>query len=509
MRPLWKSFTYFPHQKEGIEWMLEKETAGTIVTKLDGKCPTTVYGGFQCDDMGLGKTIQIAAVLVNNPKPITLIVAPLAMVDTWATICAQAKMKVFQLKEHVWQQTNPVAGVPRYFIGMQPCVYITNYEKVVNSPLQCNKKWDRIVLDEAHKIRNGKSDTAFCMRRIEAPIRWAVTGTPLVNNLQDIVSLLAFIGVPCHNFAWSPYYLELLPKLLIHRSLESLRSRIAGAPPLPEIIHEVLPFSTPEEEEFYIGVQCKDDLLSKKYARDVLTNAQTFLLLLRLRQLAAHPQLYINAKRREDSTYDREDWIGACTKFDRVIDIIKNDDDTCVHKYIIFCQFNEEMEFLEAYLDGLVPEVLLYNGSINQAARTAVLKKSKETQHTTVLLIQLQAGGVGLNLQEYDRIIFMSPWWTSALMDQAIARAVRIGQTKVVKVYHLCLEYEVLTPGINNDIINIDQRITQKADEKRIMLEKIFAECEQAQNPEDELEPGELVPGEVHPEEHEKHEGEY
>lgn len=492
MRTLWNSFSYFPHQTEGIEWMLEKEITGTIVTKLDGKCPTTVYGGFQCDDMGLGKTIQITAVLVNNPKPTTLIVAPLAMVDTWTTICEKAKMKVFQLKDHVWQQTNPGDGVPRYFIGNQPSIYITNYEKVINSPVQCNKQWDRIVLDEAHKIRTGKSNTAFCMRRLQAPIRWAVTGTPLVNSLKDIVSLLAFIGVPfSYNFAWSPYYLEILPKLLIHRSLESLRSRIAGAPPVPEIIHEVLPFSTQEEEEFYTGVQCKDDLLSKKYARDVLTNAQTFLLLLRLRQLAVHPQVYINAKRREDSSYDRDDWFGSCTKFDRVMDIIENDDDTCVHKYIIFCQFNEEMEFLQAYLNGLVPEVLLYNGSMNQAARTAVLKRSKETEHTTVMLIQLQAGGVGLNLQEYDRVIFMSPWWTSALMDQAVARAVRMGQTKVVKVYHLCLECEIAAPGI----INIDQQITQKADEKRVMLEKIFAECEQAQvTPEDELEPGEVRP---------------
>jgi len=488
--------------------MLEKETSGTIVTNSDGSRPTTVYGGFQCDDMGLGKTIQILAAMVNNPKPMTLIIAPLAMIETWTTICEQSMMRVFQLKDHVWQQTNPGAGIPRYFIGKQPCVYITNYEKVVGSPLQCNKKWDRIVLDEAHKIRNGRSDTAFCIRHLEAPIRWAVTGTPLVNNLQDIVSLLAFIGVPCsYTFAWSPYYFELLPKLLIHRSLESLRSRIAGAPPLPEIMNEILPFSTPEEEEFYIGVQCKDDLLSKKYARDVLTNAQMLLLLLRLRQLAAHPQLYINAKRREDSTYDREDWLGACTKFDRVIDIIKKDDDTSVHKYIIFCQFNEEMEFLEAYLNGVVPEVLCYNGSMNQADRTAVLKRSKETQHTTVLLIQLQAGGVGLNLQEYDRIIFMGPWWTSALMDQAIARAVRMGQTKVVKVYHLCLEYEVLTPGIDHGIINIDQRITQKADEKRVMLKRIFAACEQAQNPEDKLEPGESQPGEHA--EHAEHEDEY
>ena len=109
---------------------------------------------------------------------------------------------------------------------------------------------------------------------------------------------------------------------------------------------------------------------------------------------------------------------------------------------------------------------------MNQEERRVVLETSKATQETTVLLIQLQAGGVGLNLQEYDRVLFVSPWWTSAMMDQAVARAVRMGQTKVVKVYHLHLEAE------QKNTINIDAVVNAKADEKRKMLEKLFALCE-------------------------------
>jgi SNF2 family DNA or RNA helicase len=116
--------------------------------------------------------------------------------------------------------------------------------------------------------------------------------------------------------------------------------------------------------------------------------------------------------------------------------------------------------------------ILMYNGSMNQEERRIVLETSKATQETTVLLIQLQAGGVGLNLQEYDRVLFVSPWWTSAMMDQAIARAVRMGQTKVVKVYHLHLKAE------QENTINIDAIINEKAEEKRKMLEKLFALCE-------------------------------
>jgi len=114
---------------------------------------------------------------------------------------------------------------------------------------------------------------------------------------------------------------------------------------------------------------------------------------------------------------------------------------------------------------------------MTQKQRTEVLAYSKQTTEKTVMLIQLQAGGVGLNLQEYDRIIFVSPWWTSALMDQAIARAVRMGQKEVVKVYHLKLWEE----WDNVQIINIDSKVQEKADEKRQMLEKIFSICAQEQ----------------------------
>jgi hypothetical protein len=111
---------------------------------------------------------------------------------------------------------------------------------------------------------------------------------------------------------------------------------------------------------------------------------------------------------------------------------------------------------------------------LTQEQREKVLTHSKKAKGATVLLLQLQAGGVGLNLQECDRIIFISPWWTSALMDQAIARAVRMGQKRVVRIYHLEGEAE----ETEENAIFIDQMIDQKAEEKRAMLRDMFALCE-------------------------------
>jgi len=315
MQPLWKSFTYFSHQEEGIEWMLEKERKGTLVSNKDSSAYKTVYGGLQCDDMGLGKTIQITSVLVNNPKSSTLIVAPLAMVETWTSVCSRAGMRVFEIQKHAWTCINTGVNFPARFRKMRPSVYVTNYEKIIHNPSFFKIAFDRIVLDEAHKIRNGDGVFAKSIRRISAPIRWAVTGTPLVNSLKDIVSLLAFIGVPHSLFySWEPRYYEILPDLLIHRSLESLRGVIEGVPPAPEIINDIIPFVSEEEEEFYQGVQCVDEELASKYTRDILTSTESFKFLLRLRQLSVHPQVYINAKRREDPTYDRLPNLNASKK---------------------------------------------------------------------------------------------------------------------------------------------------------------------------------------------------
>ena len=84
-----------------------------------------------------------------------------------------------------------------------------------------------------------------------------------------------------------------------------------------------------------------------------------------------------------------------------------------------------------------------------------------------VLLVQLQSGGTGLNLQHFDRILFSGPWWTKALMEQAVGRAVRIGQKKVVVVHHLLLKEE--------EALNIDDYMTQKAAAKGDLCRRVLS----------------------------------
>jgi SNF2 family DNA or RNA helicase len=481
IRPLWHGFSYFPHQIDGIQWMLDREINGTEVIGHTGKLGR-VYGGLQCDEMGLGKTIQIASAMFNNPLASTLVIAPLAMINTWSTLLQRIGFSVYEVRgrtgKMVWERMDDSEfGIPRHFLRFRPSVFITNYEKMNSSPLLFNQIWGRIVLDEGHKIRNGGGLIAKAARKLVGGVRWVVTGTPLVNSFRDVVTLLAFLGVAVSKqLRWEPCFLKFLPLILMHRSLDSLRGIIADAPPVPEIYEVVLPFETEAEEDFYYGVQGATESMTKKYSGDLLDQTRMFLVLLRLRQISVHPQVYINARRRkEPRAYGREDWGGPSTKLVEIRRIIEHDDESRAHKYIVFCQFMDEMNIIGEYLssEGIIAEenVMKYSGEMSYTERNEVLEKSKASCEKSVLLIQLQAGGVGLNLQEYDRVIFMSPWWTAALMDQAIARAVRMGQREVVKVYHLRLEAE------DTKTINIDKVVSAKAMEKRAMLEKLFKLC--------------------------------
>ena len=128
------------------------------------------------------------------------------------------------------------------------------------------------------------------------------------------------------------------------------------------------------------------------------------------------------------------------------------------------------MEILQGYLESspAVYKVSQYHGGLNDSQKDEVIKNTKgpiEEGHE-ILLLQLQSGGVGLNLQHFTKVIFMSPWWTSALMDQAVGRAVRMGQKETVEVTLLILKEE--------ETMNIDEKMLDKADEKRGMLEQVF-----------------------------------
>jgi len=439
IKTLWPGLVYYKHQLDGIRKMLQLERKGTPFDELDDTPAGVAKGGFQCDDMGLGKTIQILATMRQNPKPKTLILCPLALIDNWTQNAAKAGFAVL-VKDEGSDWASIAEGDEE--------VYVTNYDAVLNRESMLRMPWDRIVLDEAHCIRNHKTKKTKKILEIAATveIKWAVTGTPIVNSQKDAVTLFAFLGVPTkESMTWLPaYYEPLMNEMVIHRSMEEMRKVLSTCPPVPVIDKHVVAFKSVEEEAFYRQLQ---DLKTKiKFAYEKGDDMSILTLLLRLRQSSVTPEILL------------PEWKESSSKMDALKELVEAEDE----KFLVFCSFQEEMELLKEFLGD---DVEMYHGGLTEKARRDVLERARDPS-CRVLLIQIQCGGCGLNLQEFSRVVFMSPWWTSALMDQAIARSVRMGQTKKVIVTHLLLKEEM---GLN-----IDEMTHQVAEAKRDLLVKFF-----------------------------------
>ncbi|KAJ7798840.1 SNF2 family N-terminal domain-containing protein [Mycena olivaceomarginata] len=185
----------YPHQ--ALQWALdqEKQKNPTENSPVQFEKVDPEKRGILADDMGLGKTLtMLALIMVTKPQEVpnfaktTLIVAPLSVLSVWEK---EIKSRCSSLTSETYHPAGRRRQKPLNFVDYD--IIITNYNTLQqkDSPLQ-KVSWRRVILDEAHNIRNSKAKTHKAAVALNAHSRWALTGTPIVNTLQDIRSLLAF-----------------------------------------------------------------------------------------------------------------------------------------------------------------------------------------------------------------------------------------------------------------------------------------------------------------------------
>jgi SNF2 family DNA or RNA helicase len=213
------SVRLLPHQVEGVAWMIDKEVGRSQRTGVLPK------GGILADDMGLGKTVQSITLILTNPRPApdakpehpkqklpsketgkgTLVVAPLALIKQWESeiktkIDPDHALKV--LVHHGPNRTKSSLELKKYD------VVITTYQSLTSEHANSNMNsdssvkigcmgvhWYRLILDEAHSIKNRSSKAHQACCALNSCYRWCLTGTPLQNNLDELQALIKFLRV--------------------------------------------------------------------------------------------------------------------------------------------------------------------------------------------------------------------------------------------------------------------------------------------------------------------------
>ncbi|KAI9727211.1 MAG: hypothetical protein M1834_008471 [Cirrosporium novae-zelandiae] len=342
--------TLLPYQRQGLKWMLDQENptlppvgsqdvvqlwkrSGSsngrftnIATNFSTNDPKLASGGILADDMGLGKTIQVIALVVEdklrNPsaEP-TLILSPLGVMSNWSGQIAFHIKPEHALKVLTYHGSGKKTMGPDDFAKYD--VVITTYGAATSELFpRLEKKpnpvpakhglfstyWRRVVLDEGHNIRNPNTKAAQAATTLMARSRWVLTGTPIINNLKDLYSLIKFIGItggleklecfsstlirPLNASSSSANLLlqALMSTFSLRRKkeMEFINLRL---PELSEYVHRIS--FRDDEKEIYEALQAEAKGLLYRVRTDDKGKAYRALLeiLLRLRQVCNHWQL--------------------------------------------------------------------------------------------------------------------------------------------------------------------------------------------------------------------------
>lgn len=218
------SVKLLPHQLEGVRWMIDREI-GKQGPKRKGMQP---HGGILADDMGLGKTIQSMTLILLNSRPApdakpefkgqqmpgpeigkgTLVVAPLALIKQWEDEIKTKVAKSHALKvlvHHGPSRTKSAAELKKYDVVITTYQTLTS-EHAASSPMSSTASnaarigcmgvhWYRLILDEAHSIKNRNAKSSIACYSLQAWYRWCLTGTPMQNNLDELQSLIGFLRI--------------------------------------------------------------------------------------------------------------------------------------------------------------------------------------------------------------------------------------------------------------------------------------------------------------------------
>ncbi|GIP34854.1 DEAD/DEAH box helicase [Paenibacillus sp. J2TS4] len=388
------------------------------------------FGGILADDMGLGKTLQSIAFIVSMLPEIrdrmqpAIIVSPASLVYNW-------RNELTKFAPDIRAAIADGSQAERSDIVMKAAqwdVIITSYPLLRRDIGEyAGQSFHTLILDEAQAFKNHATQTAQAVKQLQARYRFALTGTPVENRLEELWSIFdaVFPGLFPGRKAFNELSREAVSKRARPFLLRRLKADVLKE--LPEKIESLQASELlPEQKKLYLAYLAKlqQETLKHLNEDDLRKNRLKILAgLTRLRQLCCHPALFVEGYR------------GGSAKFEQLMDIVE-DCRSAGKRMLVFSQFTEMLALIGRELGSRGVPFFYLDGRTPASERVELCSRFNEGEKD-LFLISLKAGGTGLNLTGADTVILYDLWWNPAVEEQAADRAHRIGQKKVVQVIRL------------------------------------------------------------------------
>ena len=394
-----------------------------------------------------GKTIQVLAVILSyvngeqeggrKAQP-SIVVCPSSLTLNWLGEVEKfsPSLKALVISGSAGERERKIKEIENYHI------IITSYDSLKRDIELYDGMYHfkYMIADEAQYIKNNNTQNAKAIKRITAQTRFALTGTPIENSLSELWSIFDFI-MPGYLFKYRKFKelyelaivkdnneekLEKLKKMIEPFVLRRIKKEVLTE--LPDKTVTVLYNEMEEEQQkIYLSHLAR---AKKEVADEIQMNGfensqiKILALLMRLRQICCHPNLFL------------QDYEGESSKLTQCIGVV-TEATKGGHKILLFSGYTSMFPIIEKELKKNQISYLKLTGQTKVSERIELVDKFNEDKDIKVFLISLKAGGTGLNLTGADMVIHYDPWWNISAENQATDRTYRIGQKNNVQVYKL------------------------------------------------------------------------
>ena len=389
------------------------------------------------DDMGLGKTIQAiaAAEILARHFGVSkvLVVCPTSLKYQW-----QSEMLRFS-----GRASRVIAGSiaqRRDEYAQDDFCKITNYEKL-KSDLDLIAAWgpELVIVDEAQRIKNWNTIAAKALKRIDSPYAVVLTGTPLENKLEELISIVQFVDQHRLGPSW---------RLLHEHQLRDETGRVTGYTGLEKIGQTLAPILIRRRKsEVLRQLPSRNDqnLLVPMTAMQMTYHGENADVVAKIVQRWRKTKFLSDQDQRRltcalqnmrmscNSTYllDRETDHGVkADELAALLDGLFVDPEA---KAVVFSQWTRTHDIVIRRLKQMGIGYVCFHGGVPSEKRPALVERFRNEPDCRVFL-STDAGGTGLNLQNASTLVNMDLPWNPAVLEQRIARIHRMGQRKRIQI---------------------------------------------------------------------------